>query len=37
MNAYETPLLVDVEELTGVCFCATGGTENPAPAVADAG
>lgn len=25
MNRYETPFLVDVEELSGCCGCGTGG------------
>jgi hypothetical protein len=37
MDIYETPLLVDVEDLSGWCFCATGGQETPAPATVDAG
>ena len=31
MNLYETPILVDVEELAGFCGCATGGQDQAQP------
>ena len=32
MALYETPILVDVEELAGFCGCATGGSDTQQPA-----